>query len=96
MKGFAIVQMFIHNINVVRLICDHLLGDNHTHGHRMAVGGAVMVVGVYIAKSLGHSEVFFVQMGADLFGYLVHGIGAVPYVDSLITAIKPNTQESAA
>jgi len=95
-KFLTLVQMITHNVNVVRVICDHLLGENHTHHHRMAAGGMLMLGGVYIAKSLGHSQFFAIQMTADLFGYLLHGIGAVPYVDSLITMVKNQTSQEVA
>jgi len=88
MKVITIMQIILHNVNVPRVVCEHLIGEQHSHKHRMAVGGFVMVCGVYIAKMAAHCHFAAVEMGADLFGYLVHGVGAVPYVDALVLLAK--------
>ncbi len=65
----------------VRFITTGIFGENHTLTHRIIVGSGVMVVGVNIAhvSSMVHIEV--IQLSLDGVGYLVHGIGAVPFVD---------------
>lgn len=90
MKRF---QIIIDSINVPKIICEHLIGEHHSHLHRMSVGGLVMMSGVCVAKMAAHCDFIPLEMGADLFGYLVHGIGAVPYVDALVLLVKRESGE---
>lgn len=74
----------IHKINLMYVICDHLVGEDHSSLHRKIAGVVVMATGVIIAKS-GHFIPF--ECGeyiCDGVGYLVHGIGAVPFVESIV------------
>lgn len=70
----------LERVNIPRIICVHLLGDHHTVWHRMGAGVIVMSVGVLMSKvSEGYYIVHFV---CDMFGYLVHGIGTIPFVEA--------------
>ncbi len=71
-------------LNSPRFICDHVVGENHTSNHRMFAGTIVIIFGVVIAK-LG---VFMpggivVHLATDAVGYLIHGIGAIPFVETV-------------
>lgn len=68
-------------LNVPHFVCTHLLGEHHSETHRMVVGVMVMVMGVVISKSMGHSPNLFLHYGADTLGYAIHGIGAIPFVE---------------
>lgn len=91
MSKIAIVQMVCHNVNVPRVLCDHMLNEGHTSRHRMAVGALVMVCGVMIAKCTSHAAYEALEVSGDLLGYLIHGIGAVPFVDHLIQSVRENS-----
>lgn len=62
-------------------ISNHMFGEKHTHRHKMGVGGVIAVIGVYIASSAHHFTLHFVQIGVDLIGYAVHGLGVAPYIE---------------
>lgn len=74
----------LRKANLMHLVCDHVMGERHTHRHRMIAGGVVMAIGVVIAKAGGEIHMAAVHFIADGIGYLIHGIGAVPYVESLV------------
>jgi hypothetical protein len=71
-------------INIVRKGCDAVLGKGHPEGIRIGFGVVVMAVGVVISKV--HVDFFGAHYFFDLFGYLVHGIGAVPVVEWLFAS----------
>lgn len=91
-KSIAVTQMILHNANVPRVLCDHMLGEQHTTKHRMVVGTLVMVCGVMIAKFTSHAPYEILEVAGDLTGYLVHGVGAVPYVDALVMAVRRSNE----
>lgn len=69
-------------LNLPRHLCRAALGKDHTVAHRMAAGTVIMVGGVVLSKTTVPGldlHLFF-----DLVGYLIHGIGAVPFVEYLI------------
>lgn len=71
-------------VNVVLMICDHLLGEKHDMKHRRACGGSVMVTGVLVAKSAVLIHYTFWHIGVDVLGYFIHGLGAVPFFEHFI------------
>lgn len=87
-RKIAVTQMVLHHVNVPRMLCDHMLGEKRSTHHRMAVGTVVMVCGVLIAKATSHAAYELVEVA----GYLVHGVGAVPYVDALVMAVRRSSE----
>lgn len=90
----AKLKDWISNIqycNPPKAVCSHLIGKNHTFGHRLFVGGVIMMLGVMTAKIGGgfldqilpHGISFLGHWTADLVGYLGHGIGAMPIVEKI-------------
>lgn len=75
------VQTVINRVNVVRMLLDNVLGENHSHRHRMGFGFILMTIGVMIAKSFAGVEYEIVHMVCDCVGYFIHGLGCVPFVD---------------
>lgn len=78
------MQKLIRKANVVTYwICDHLVGEDHTHKHRCLVGMVIMGVGVAIAQGSAEIHLPLAHSIGDGLGYLLHGIGAFPYVEAL-------------
>lgn len=77
------VHELIVRVNIIRPICALLLGKHHAHTHRMAVGLAVMSVGVMIAKCEHYFEAVVVKFILDGMGYGIHGIGLTPFIELL-------------
>lgn len=74
----------------IRFACDNVVGAEHGPKHRMIAGAAVMVLGVAIAKGGALIGIEFVSFTSDMFGYLVHGFGCMPFVETAISAINSN------
>lgn len=76
------------------ILTEHLFGKDHTPRHRVSVGLVVMASGVMISKiSFGYEIVHFL---ADGIGYLIHGIGCLPIIESLqevVVGSKPIIDE---
>lgn len=71
-------------VNLPYKLCHHMMGHKHSTAHRMIVGIAVMVCGVLIAKEAEHFLFYPVQVGADLLGYGVHGLGLTPFIEAML------------
>lgn len=78
----------VTKLNITVPICKALFGKNHHYGHRMAVGFAVMVVGVGIAKAAGHATALPIAVIGDLIGYAVHGLGLTPFLEKLLETFE--------
>ena len=65
----------------LRLISTGLFGEHHTLTHRCLVGAGVMVVGVNMAHASEFFAIGVIKLTVDGIGYLIHGIGAVPFID---------------
>jgi hypothetical protein len=74
-----------HRMNLPRYLCECAFGEKHDTFHRFGAGGAIMVIGVSIAKFGPHLLPFSgFEFIADCTGYLVHAAGTIPFVDALI------------
>lgn len=78
----------LRHFDLSKAICNHLVGDHHTRTHRYSAGICIMAVGVGLTKVVLFTEIGLVHAFGDLIGYGVHGIGAIPFVDSLISKHK--------
>lgn len=78
------IRIVIYRINIVRPVCNHLVGKKHNFGHRLITGVAVMIAGVLIAKEVGHSHNEIIAMVGDTVGYGLHGLGLTPIVEAMI------------
>ena len=72
----------INPLNLAHWICEHIMGKEHTHAHRIIVGIVIMFLGVITSK-LGTASVILHYI-ADCAGYFIHGVGAIPIVEYLI------------
>lgn len=78
----------LKKVNPSCVLADHLFGINHTIRHKMIAGLILMILGVTITKLVpSYYPHPLVHAGADGIGYLLHGLGAMPYGEWLaITA----------
>ena len=77
------LKIAIRNVDIVRPLCNKLIGRDHASHHRITVGVAIIIGGVIISKTLGHVHFFPVAVVFDALGYGLHGIGLVPIIEYL-------------
>lgn len=70
-------------------VYSHLLGEEHTPIHRKIAGVCVIIFGVGFVKVMYISTLEVVHFAGDAIGYLIHGIGCLPFVEK-ITGNKNN------
>lgn len=68
-------------INIPKHISSHLCGEKHSVVHRRVVGVVIIVLGVVVAKSGGEGIILHIVF--DAFGYALHGIGLIPFVEAI-------------
>lgn len=76
-----IIECISNYGNIPKHISNHLCGENHSIAHRRTVGVFVILLGVVVAKCGG--EFFIVHIVFDAFGYALHGIGLIPFIESM-------------
>lgn len=70
-------------INLAQWICNHLVGKEHTHGHRIFVGSIIMVIGLWIGDVFV-PPIHILALITKGFGGIVDGIGLVPIIEYAI------------
>lgn len=75
-------KLFI-SLDISKPICNHLVGEHHSQSHRKITGIVIMVFGVGITKILLIFDYGIVHFIGDIVGYAFHGIGLLPFVNSL-------------
>lgn len=85
------MKRIIAKVNVSKTVCDHLLGENHSQGHRMITGVVIGFIGVGISKIPTSIHLFHYIF--DLVGFGVHGIGAVPFIEKIMANSKQKDKE---
>lgn len=80
-KKIVVRRTIISAANTPKMLCEHLLGEEHTHGHRMTFGVIFMVIGVGVSKCF--VEIHVLHLICDGIGYALHGMGALPFVERL-------------
>ena len=71
------------SLDISKPICNHLIGEHHSQIHRKATGVIIMVFGVGITKFLLIFDPMIIHFIGDIVGYAFHGIGLLPFVNSL-------------
>jgi len=74
-------------VNVVRPLCNSMMGKHHTVTHRMLVGLGIMIFGAFIAHFFSHYEEVWVAVLGDTIGFGLHGIGLVPLIEALFDEV---------
>lgn len=78
------MKKLLHRLNLPRYICNILVDKKHCLCHRYFVGILVMMCGVVIAKTIGHHPTHYIALVGDTLGYGLHGIGLIPFVETLL------------
>ena len=64
-----------------------LCGKDTPFTHKAITGIFIMLIGVAIAKYVGHSESIVIAIIGDTGGYGLHGIGLIPFVERFIAEV---------
>lgn len=71
------------HFDIPHIICNHVVGKNHTLTHRIVAGIILMFVGVSISQAGGAVTIVVIHYGLDALGYALHGFGALPIFELL-------------
>lgn len=71
----------LQKLNFSRKLCNHFIGEEHSIKYRCIVGTVIIFIGVGTAKAAEMIHFFPVHVGLDGLGYLIHGIGSIPFVE---------------
>ena len=86
----------LRKLRILRLpltiLCDSVLGQGHSHRHRMVMGSAVMAAGYVVSHTL-HFELSLINAVCEIGGSTIHAIGAVPFVE-LLTVVATTSRTS--
>jgi len=92
-------KTWIDKINVSAYIADqvseHLVGTNHSKTHHRIAGASIIMVGVFVAEEIHIAGVPVVHFICLAVGYVLHGIGAIPFIKSYETEHKKDEEEMA-
>lgn len=75
-------------IEIPTKLTNHLVGENHTMRHRKITGVFIIMVGVIVAKSGNLISIHIIHYLCDAVGYLIHGIGTIPFVEQILNSQK--------
>jgi hypothetical protein len=87
------MRSVIHVVNVPRYVCRTLIGEHHTHAHRMVAGGTMMAGGVLLSHMAAEPHILLLTLAGDLVGYAIHGMGLVPFLDFLLEELHNEENE---
>ena len=79
------LKKILYKVNLPRLICNHIVGKEHTIEHRLFVGSCIMIVGVLLSK-VTFDNYIHVHLFTDMVGYGIHGIGLTPWIELMSKA----------
>lgn len=79
-------------INIPKKLALHITGEKYNPVHHRYIGFIIMLGGVAIAK-VGES-IFIIHVFMDLFGYLIHAIGTVPFLEWIMNYKDPSKPKS--
>lgn len=69
--------------DLVRNTCNHMTDERYEFNHRAKVGVMIMVIGVGVSEALAMIPIGFAGFFGHTTGYLIHAIGAVPFIDHI-------------
>lgn len=74
---------FWEKFHLNETVGSHLTGEHHTRKHKFMFGTLIMLLGVSVVKASMMIDHGIVHFMGDTVGFLIHGIGAIPVVDSI-------------
>lgn len=86
------LRLKLKKISPACVVADHLFGTEHTIKHKMISGSFLMILGVIISKATPQLALFHYL--TDGIGYLIHGMGAIPFGEYLAGTQTTNTEEN--
>ena len=87
MRNFLSKKVF-PKIDVTKKICDNLLGETHSKTHRFVTGTVIMSIGVGVTKAVFIFDLGAIHFIGDVIGYGLHGIGAIPFAEHVMSKYK--------
>ena len=81
-------------LSVTKEIYSHLLGEDHTPTHRKIAGVFVILCGVGFVKITYMSAYHMAHFSGDAIGYLIHGIGCLPFVENITGVGKQSSDNT--
>ncbi len=78
-------------LDVSKHIAHHIVGEDHTHIHRKAVGASIMMLGYTLAKMSLLTGSPFIHLIGELAAHGVEAIGVIPFVNSIEKSSTPKT-----
>lgn len=72
----------IQALNLPRIVCNHLIGEEHHVTHRMLVGLVIGFIGVEVARMSSTYHLFSIVFEGG--GYVIHAIGTIPFVEWIL------------
>lgn len=81
----------VNKINASKYIANHIAGEQHTMVHRRLVGTIIILIGAIISHTPVSSHLL--QIPIESFGWTLHGIGAIPFIQKF-EKNEPNTTNS--
>lgn len=88
------LKKILPKIDITKKVCEHLVGEEHSKTHRFTVGVVIMSMGVGITKAVFIFDPAFIHFIGDVLGYGFHGIGAIPFVEYLISKHTATDEET--
>lgn len=76
-----------------KVICNHVLGENHSFEHRCFVGLIVALFGVIIAITAGEFHSKAIHVVGDFTGYALHAIGLFPFIEGIAKASNKDKKD---
>jgi hypothetical protein len=72
---------------ILKYCKEALVGKSTSFHHKAITGVVLMILGVVVAKSLGHNEELIIAVLGDASGYSLHGIGLIPFVEKILAEV---------
>jgi hypothetical protein len=81
------VKQFLYTVqplNLSRIVCNHVVGKEHSHVHRRVAGGVIAVVGTIVMQTFFVKiELHVVEIIFHTTGGFLHAVGIIPWLERL-------------
>ncbi len=73
------ITLILDKCNVVKHICCHVLGPNHTSTHRALAGTITLLIGFLIVHTPISNS--YIHSTCEIVGWSFHGLGLHPIIE---------------